>query len=215
MKNVYIYCEGQTEEAFINEIIMPYFVEQDIYVYPFRCTTSNHHGVKHKGGAVSYGKIKNELNRICKEHKNEIVTTFFDYYAMPKDTPGIDIQEVDIYKRIVLIEEEIEKDLNLPNLFFGLTLHEFEGLLFSKPSAFSIIADDYIVQQIQAIRDAAISPEHINNSPETAPSKRLKSIIPSYAKIRYGIIISKETGIHKMIEECPHFAKWIMKIKNC
>ncbi len=215
MKNVYIYCEGQTEEAFINEIVMPYFVEQDIYVYPFRCTTSNHRGVKYKGGAVSYDKIKNELTKICKEHKNERVTTFFDYYGMPKDTPGIDIQEVDIYKRVVLIEKEIEKDLNLPNLFFHLVLHEFEGLLFSRPDAFSVIVNDETVQQIQAIRDNALTPEHINNSPETAPSKRLISIIPSYAKIRYGIIISKETGIHKMMEECYHFAMWITKIKNC
>lgn len=32
-------------------------------------------------------------------------------------SPGINIQEVDIYKRVELIEEEIERDLNLPNLF--------------------------------------------------------------------------------------------------
>ena len=25
MKNVYIYCEGPTEESFINEILYPYF----------------------------------------------------------------------------------------------------------------------------------------------------------------------------------------------
>lgn len=215
MKNVYIYCEGQTEEAFVNEVIMPYFLEHDIYVYPFRCTTSNHHGIKFKGGAVSYGKIKSELTKICKEHKNEKVTTIFDYYGMPKDTPGIELKEVDIYKRIEQIESEIEKDLNLPNLFFGLVLHEFEGLLFSEPSAFSVIGDDDIIEKIQAIRDSALTPEHINNSPETAPSKRLLSIIPSYAKIRYGIIVSKEIGISKMMSECQHFASWIEKIRSC
>lgn len=26
MKNVYIYCEGPTEESFINEILYPYFL---------------------------------------------------------------------------------------------------------------------------------------------------------------------------------------------
>ena len=34
MKNVYIYCEGPTEESFINEILYPYFFNNEIVVYP-------------------------------------------------------------------------------------------------------------------------------------------------------------------------------------
>ena len=30
MKNVYIYCEGQKEESFINEILYPYFTNTGI-----------------------------------------------------------------------------------------------------------------------------------------------------------------------------------------
>ena len=30
MKNVYIYCEGPTEESFINEILYPYFFNVNI-----------------------------------------------------------------------------------------------------------------------------------------------------------------------------------------
>ena len=32
MKRVYILCEGQTEEAFINELLGPYFANLSIYV---------------------------------------------------------------------------------------------------------------------------------------------------------------------------------------
>ena len=39
MKNVYIYCEGPTEESFINEILYPYFLNIGIAVYPIVCTT--------------------------------------------------------------------------------------------------------------------------------------------------------------------------------
>lgn len=39
MKNVYIYCEGPTEESFINEILYPYFFNTGIVVYPVICTT--------------------------------------------------------------------------------------------------------------------------------------------------------------------------------
>ena len=34
MKRVYILCEGQTEEKFVNSVLAPYFTPQDIYVIP-------------------------------------------------------------------------------------------------------------------------------------------------------------------------------------
>lgn len=72
----------------------------------------------------------------------------------------------------------------------------------------------YCEGQLQKMRDDANSPEHINNSVETAPSKRIINTIPDYAKIKDGIIVSTEIGINKMLSECKHFAKWIEKIKN-
>ena len=34
-----------------------------------------------------YAKLKNELMILCKSHPHEYITTMFDYYAMPSDTP--------------------------------------------------------------------------------------------------------------------------------
>lgn len=215
MKNVYIYCEGQTEESFINEVLCPYFINMDIYVRPIICTTKKTKTQTFKGGISTYNKIKRELTIICNQHRNEVVTTMFDYYAMPDDTPNISNNEVDIYKRIDQIEKSINADIDMGNLFFGFSLHEFEGLLFSEPQAFKVITTDDIVTEIQAMRDEASTPEHINNSPETAPSKRLKKLINNYSKIRYGTIVAKEIGIDKIMRECKHFAKWIEKIKAC
>lgn len=39
------------------------------------------------------------------------------------------------------------------------------------------------VSRIQAIRTAYPSPEFIDDSPDTAPSKRIKSLIPAYKKV--------------------------------
>lgn len=64
------------------------------------------------------------------------------------------------------------------------------------------------------MRDEAISPEHINNSPETAPSKRLEALIPNYAKVKNGALISKNIGIDILLKECKHFAKWVEKMKG-
>ena len=100
MKNVYIYCEGQTEESFINKVLYPFFINIQINVIPIICTTKRTSTSKYKGGVSDYSKIKNELLILCKQHKNEIITTMFDYYAMPSNTPQISNKEVDIYKQI-------------------------------------------------------------------------------------------------------------------
>lgn len=214
MKMIYILCEGQTEEAFINEVLCPYFANLMIFINPIICTTKRTTAKKFKGGVSDYNKIKNELVILCKQHKNEIVTTMFDYYAMPSNTPNIACSEVDIYKRMDLIEEAINKDIGLSNCFFNLMLHEFEGMLFSSPDAFIKITDQKTVEKIQKIRDEAISPEHINNSPATAPSKRLEALIPNYAKVKNGALLSKNIGIDTLLRECKHFADWVEKIRN-
>ena len=136
---------------------------------------------------------------LSKGHKNEYVTTMFDYYAMPKDTPGIECQDTDLIQRMRTIESEIDKDLGLPNCKF-------------QPSAFSIIADQGVVNEIQKIRESFPTPEHINNSYETAPSKRLEALIPNYAKVKNGTLLAKNIGIDTLMRECPHFKNWISSI---
>ena len=214
MKMIYILCEGQTEEAFINEVLGPYFANLMIFIKPIICTTKRTTSKKYKGGVSDYNKVKNELTILCKQHKNEMITTMFDYYAMPCNTPNINCNEVDVYKRMELIEEAINNDIGQPNCFFNFMLHEFEGMLFSSPDAFIEITDEQTVEKIRKMRDEAISPEHINNSPETAPSKRLESLMPNYAKVKNGALISKNIGIDTLLKECKHFAEWVEKIKN-
>ena len=212
MKNVYIYCEGQTEESFINKVLAPYLANMNIWVRPIVCTTKITPTQRYKGGVSDYKKIKKELQLICRQHHNEIVTTMFDYYAMPVNTPLIDCADPDIYSCIEKIESAIKQDIGLPNCCFNLSLHEFEGLLFSNPASFGLIADADIVQRVQEIKDSARTPEHINNSPETAPSKRLQALIPGYAKVKNGSILSQDMGIDVIMENCKHFSDWINKI---
>lgn len=212
MKNVYIYCEGPTEEAFINEVLYPYLFNMDIVVYPIVCTTKRTASKKYKGGVSDYNKIKRELTILCKNHRNEYVTTMFDYYGMPENTPDIGLQDKDIYERIDKIEATINRDIGQENCMFHFMLHEFEGVLFSNPESFGLISGDEVVNEIREIRKSYPNPEYINNSPETAPSKRLEKLIPNYAKIKNGTLLSKDMGIDMILAECPHFRKWVEKI---
>ena len=215
MKRLIIYCEGDTEESFVNKILYDYLLSADIYTTPIVHTTKRTSTAKCKGGVSSYGKIKRELERLCKGDQTAAITTMFDYYALPDDTPGIATASGDIFDKAKHIEKAIEDDMGgLRNLFFNLIVHEYEGLLFTDTSAFECIVDvnSDTVAKLQEIKDSFESPEHINNSPTTAPSKRIREIVPRYRKPIDGILIAKHIGINAISAQCKHFKNWIDKI---
>jgi len=216
MKRIYILCEGQTEEDFINIVLYPYFYNVGIIATPIICTTKRTHTKKHKGGLSTFGKIEKELSRLCSEHPNEMVTTMFDLYALPHDTPGIGNKIDDVYEKAKFIENAITEKIGntYGNMLFNLTLHEFEGLLFSYVPAFQSITDSNTLAVLQKIRDAVPTPEHINDSPATAPSKQILKVIPAFSKVADGIDIAAEIGIFKIKSECQHFASWLDKLTN-
>ena len=60
---------------------------------------------------------------------------------------------------------------------------EFEALLFSDCQQFALgIGKPELTGPLQAIRDAFSNPEEIDDSPDTAPSKRVAALIPGYHK---------------------------------
>ena len=97
-------------------------------------------------------------------------------------------------------------------MMFNLVLHEFEGLLFSDVSAFENIASQEAVAVLRGVRVAVPTPEHINESPETAPSKHIERVISAYSKVADGIDVAEKIGIDKIAAECRHFANWLSKL---
>jgi len=214
MKRLYILCEGQTEEEFVNAILNPYLQGVGVYAQPIICTTKRTSTKKYKGGVTSFAKVKKELQRLCGEHPNKLVTTMFDLYAFPYDTLALQNIPVDIYDKAHYIEQAITDEIGnrLGNMMFSLVLHEFEGLLFSDVSVFENIADQKAVAVLRGVRSTVPTPEHINESPETAPSKHIERAIPDYSKPTDGMDIAEYIGLEKIKNECRHFANWIDKL---
>jgi hypothetical protein len=212
--NVYVLCEGQTEESFCKEVLYNQFVNQNVYIIPILCATKRSSVKKYAGGVSTFAKIKDELLLLCRQHKNEYITAMFDCYGLPKDTPGLEIQENDPYQKVLQIEKAVNDEISQPNCFFWLTLHEFEGLLFSNPAAFSAIASDREVAALQSIRDSVASPELIDNGRDSSPSKRLYRIVPNYAKVLHGIELIRVIGMDAIQKQCPHFDAWIRRIQS-
>ena len=212
---LHILCEGQTEDRFIKEVLAPYLLGVNIYAKSTILKTKRTANKTYKGGVSTYSKIKSELEILCKGDPTAFVTTMFDYYKLPSDTPGKGTAG-DIYKVAQEIETAIKDNLGgLRNLLVNLTLHEFEGLLFSDVSAFLGVAkaDNNIVMELGRIKSGFTSPEHINDSETTAPSKRIAKILPEYSKTLNGIEITKNIGVGKIAEECQHFKTWLENIK--
>jgi len=208
---LYILCEGQTEERFIKEILNPYLQNSNIYATPVICETKRTIEKKYKGGVSKFSKIRKELEILCKGDPTAFVTTMFDYYKLPGDTPGKDITG-DIYKISQGIENAVYDNLGAPkNLLVNLIIHEFEGLLFSDVTLFHGVAKagNKIIMELERIKNSFPSPEHINDSEETAPSKRIYKLLPEYSKTLNGIEIAKKIGVYKIAEECMHFKMWL------
>ncbi|WP_081436174.1 DUF4276 family protein [Magnetococcus marinus] len=61
---------------------------------------------------------------------------------------------------------------------------------------------------------AFASPEHINDSPATAPSKRIQTICKSYDKVVHGTLIALDIGLESIRQHCPLFDAWIKRLEG-
>lgn len=210
MIRVNVFVEGQTEETFVRDLLMPYFANQGIYLTAILAQTS----AGHKGGIVSYGKVKHQVTRLCRQDKKAFVTTLIDYYGLPTDFPGLDSPEGDAEQKVKFLEAAFAADINEPNFIPNLLLHEFEALLFCEPKKFAAWLDDESpVAKLEAIKASFDTPEQINNSPQTAPSKRILALVPEYRKTLHGPLIAEDIGLDTIRAQCPHFDNWIERLQ--
>jgi hypothetical protein len=114
MKRLIIIVEGQTEEEFVKEILVPYFATYQIYaVTPIKIATSN----ISKGGFVNYAHLKNDAGKYLREN-DTIVTMFVDFFRIPSSLPNYNYclatnNSIDI--KIDCLEKSIATDINHPN----------------------------------------------------------------------------------------------------
>lgn len=94
-----------------------------------------------------------------------------------------------------------------------ISMHEFEAMLFSQPQ---ILADQLQVplSKIEKILTECGEPEKIDDSPHSAPSKRLENLSPRFKKTATGIAIAEAIGLVKIREQCPVFNNWLTQIEQ-
>ncbi len=210
MIRVNVFVEGQTEETFLRELLVPYFSPANIHLNAILVRTSS----RGKGGIVNYAKIRPQLHNKCTEDRGSYVSTMFDLFRLPNDFPGGGeaAKISDPLQRACHLEKCMEQDLQHGNFFANLIVHEFEGLLYSEPNCFSGWFDGNAVQTLCKEREGFLSPEHINDGPETAPSKRVLRACSKYEKPLHGALIALSIGLDRIRAECRHFDSWLTRI---
>ncbi len=213
MIRLFVYCEGQTEESFVSMVLSQVLINYNIIAIPIIAETKRTANKKYKGGIASYKKVRTEIVKLCKSDSSSFITTMLDYYALPDDTPGLPAIGKNIYEKAKYIESQFAENIALPNFIPNIILHEFEGLLFSKPESFSFCSSEQDkLASIKKIRDSFETPEHINDGVNTAPSKRILKVFKSYNKITDSTNIAIDIGVDVIIKECHHFREWIAQI---
>lgn len=205
MRRLVFIVEGDTEIILVEKLIMPYILNLGINI-PMHVQTIVTNRKQHKkGGVSSYGKFRNEIERTLSQG-NVIVTTFIDFFKIPTDFPNFTLDS----KKIAEIENGILNDFeSCPFLIPYIQSHEVEALMFSERTGFEfVIDDDQKLKEIDKIISDYPNPEEINNSPETAPSKRLSKIF-NYDKVSDGELIFDTIKIESILEKCPRFNSWI------
>lgn len=209
MTRVHIFCEGQTEDVFVREVLGPHFQRLNVWLNPIIIRT----GPQGKGGVSSYGKIKWQVENKCKEDSSAWVTTMLDFYGLPTDFPAMKAMG-DSIARAKAVEVAFHNDIAQPNFLAHVVVHEFESLLFSAPNAFAAWFDKAdVVAALTEIRHAFDSPEHINEGRETAPSKRILGVCDTYDKVAHGSLIALEIGLDSIRQECPLFDAWVRRLE--
>ena len=150
-----------------------------------------------------------------------------DYYALPqieaKAWPGREkAGKLPFPQKAPSVQDGLLADISSamggsfdPSRFVPyVMMHEFEGLLFSDCERFGKgIGRPELVPRFQAIRDAFSSPEEINDSPITAPSKRVEALVPGYEKPLLGVFAVREIGLDVIRSECLFFRQWLERLE--
>lgn len=212
MTRVHVFVEGQTEETFVSELLQQHFSRIQIYLNPILVRT----GKKGKGGMSTYGKIQWQIKQKCKEDRDAYVTTMLDVYGLPKDFPGKAeaLKLADISDRVQSLEAAFSEDIAQKRFIPNLLMHEFEALLFSAPFAFAEWFGETTGRKLQAERQDFATPEHIDDDPVTAPSKRILRVCPGYQKPLHGSLIALSIGLDSIRKECNHFNRWLDKLEK-
>jgi hypothetical protein len=228
MSRVHVLVEGQTEEQFVKHVLGPYLARFNVFAdVCILVTQRRKSGETWKGGGVSLQRLLHDIRPLLGDSSATLVTTMFDYYALPDDFPGMNENAglAGASARASVVEarfnQVVQENTSLALLngrtrfACHLSVHEFETFLFVDPKITAVALDqpDRGLQLMQIV-NAFASVEDIDGSRETCPSHRVEDMFPGYDKVFYGPLIAERVGLDRLRSSCPHFGAWVAMLEG-
>jgi hypothetical protein len=218
VSRVFVIVEGPTEESFIKGPLAEALWRRQVYLTPIILGVPGH-----KGGRTNYARVQKDLLRQLKQDPTAYCSTMIDFYGLGQGFPGTPLPpSLANVEKAKHIEAAIKSDIcdRIPDfrpdvrLIPYFSVHEFEGLLFSNPDAFAqALNQPNLAHRFHQVRNDFLTPEDINDDPESAPSKRVTSIHSAYRKVIEGTLAARAVGIDRMRKECNHFRLWLEQLE--
>lgn len=222
MARLLVHVEGETEETFVNEVLRPHLVSFGYSLVGARLM-GNARQRDRRGGIRGWTTVRRDIVRHLSDDPGCVATTLVDYYALPSTGPNAwpgreAATTLPHSQKAQTVQDSLLADIchTMGETFDArrfvpfVIMHEFEALLFSDCDRFSkAIGLPALAPQFRDIRESFGSPEEINDSPVTAPSKRIVALAPGYQKPLMGVLAILEVGLNTIRRECPHFRAWL------
>ncbi len=222
MPDVLAVVEGQSERAFLETVLAPHLSLRGIHITARLVGEPGHKG----GSRRPWESVRKETTQLLRggRRRARYVTTMFDYYGMPDSWPGrANASRQPHERKAHTVETAIHADICESlgvafdqRLFVPyVQMHELEALIFVRPATLEY---EFVEMSAKVAALAAsvhgMRPEEINDSPLTAPSKRIINLVPNYEKPLMGTLAILEIGLDAIRQECPLFRKWIEQLEQ-
>lgn len=210
--------EGQTEEAFVNQVIAPALSLKQVYVTATRIMTSQSAHRMYKGGFVNFAHLERDVARLLASDQKRYVGCMVDLYRLPQTVPGYAQAKTysNAYDKVKWLHQEWSIYFNSLRFIPFVQLHEFEALLYADPQSAQIVTGSN--QAANAMSKALAhfdgNPELVNETPDGAPSKRLIAAFPGYQKVVHGVQIAQQVGLQNIQMKCSHFKTWYDRLST-
>ena len=209
MTRLAVSVEGQTEEEFVKLVLAGHLRERRVEPTPILLGRAR--GTS-GGGNVSSARLVLDMVNLLWSF--DAVTSLVDFYGF-RDKGDRSVEDLEAYLRDE-IARRIGSSRNAGKVVPYVQRHEFEGLLFSNVEVFSGQVDfpSGCRDELQAIRERFTTPEDINDNPQTAPSKRIATVIRRYRKPFHGPLLAEKIGLDGIRAECPRFDAWVKRLES-
>lgn len=216
-KRLFIYCEGQTEEMFVERLLRNHLGNYGVKVErPELCATSLDPAGQ-RGGFVNWDAIEFDLKQTFAgdADPNLRFTTLLDVYRMPPKLLALAgfAGPVTLPTDVEKVESTIEGVFNEPRFKAYLQRHELEALLLADLDALERVFHRDIagLQAMRADIAAFAHSEDINHGATTHPAARLESAVAGYKDLKASnaYFVLAESGLEKVRSKCPRFDAWL------